>query len=853
MIDHTLPFPWTLDRVGGAPVSALDGLLTTRLNSAVDEVSHRRHAAENASDAAVDVLYDAVPGLDTELRRAALDLKRDAHNDREPDVQPGVVTDVVAELDEPGDDAVLGWYEAQRAVTRAEDEADEAFEQDVASIAAFVDGWMGDDAISRAVALASPAFSRALDDQPVSGVTDPTSRTMRTAVGYLCRAAVKPSPFSWFTTLQLGRVQRHLPTGDPTPALASARSQVHVVQALACEIVDVMARHGVGVDDWELLPNAFVDADEDAGPVWTFVPMYQFLQDNFFWRRDDVVDARQYQHLVEVVARHGRGTLSEWRDALATEGLPPAVLPRLLDTRALRPVLPPALPDTMPVESLADELDAHHGAEVAAVAAGLRSLRSTVLELPDADAGERVDLLDDVAHAATDLFSGLEQPRPQWLDPTQLVYENVRGDHDVVSLGEDVVDDLSVVADVLSPRLFRGHLHDHVRAIFLEDVGAGGTCEDILGFVARHTAGEEAIQRFQVTAMQDQAVSDDEVAQRSVVTGPGVLPPTALVMFQLVARDAAAIAAGDYRLVVNDVSLGGLGYFCRYRGLMEEDRLADDLGTWLTARADGARLLEAPVALDYNGLQHRSSALLPQLRWPTEMTQLEEAVPPDELVLTHDAQSDRLVLADRGGTPVALTYTGVVPTTLISGPVRHLLAVSSPWALDHHPRDRFRDTPRPAPAPDDVVESPRVTEGRVVLQRRCWRMPRAAFPLADTDSIDRHAMTAFDRWRSKHDMPAELFVRVERRSQDFGPNPKPLWLHTASPPALAKVARSVTADVSSVLVVEALPARGQHWLRDRDGDPRVAEHAVLVPLQPPREAASGVDTDAAAGLVGGAA
>jgi hypothetical protein len=74
---------------------------------------------------------------------------------------------------------------------------------------------------------------------------------------------------------------------------------------------------------------------------------------------------------------------------------------------------------------------------------------------------------------------------------------------------------------------------------------------------------------------------------------------------------------------------------------------------------------------------------------------------------------------------------------------------------------------------------------------------------------------------------------VEQRSNRRKPLTKPVWLDFGSPHALALVAATLAEDSRALQLVEALPCRDEHWVRDDSGRRRAVEYLGLVRLPRP--------------------
>lgn len=810
-----------LTRVGGMPADVLDHLRLSGLAECEAELDAARAEAVALAGAVADLAYQAVPrATSPERRRALLRLRRDAHNGRATALAGEQLDGVRAELGE-GAGVVDLWMAAGDRVRGAETALQDTVDRGRREVDAAVIRHAADPGFRRGVALASPTLFKELADGTGG------DRRIRSAAAYLIRAACKPTPFSTLATLRLDHHDHDHRNGHGG-ATRAPRSEVSVVQALAHEVIRACAAHP---DLAAAIPLAANPSARDGGDgrLDLLVPMYQHVDEEFFWRRDDVLDARHSASFIAAMSGLDRGARDDY---LARLPLPAGeLMTRLLDTCVLVPETPWPLDHGRPLAALAHTLGRVLSTPASAVADELGAMLAELDGFTEADGAERVRRGEAVRARATGLLTDrLDQVPPQWLGWRGLLYEQVRSGLPPVQVPEPVRADLCRLAGLVRPSMFRSHLYDEVRAHFLGRFGTGGTCDDLLGFAMGFTIGPDAISRFQRTALLDETRGGKaRAATAPVASGPGTARPGALVMYQLAAEDADALRRGEHLFAINSVTAASLGMFARYRRLFSDTNLGAELTAWAKASYGDAEVLELPVALDVNGLQRDAAGVLRPVRWPTETTALgPDAVGLGELQLRHLADEDRLVFTFRNGAPVALAYTGVVPTTLISGPVRHLITITDPWALDFRSAERPSDAPVGPPPPTEVVAHPRQTDGRLVLGRAFWRLPAELFPRrAKGESRDAH-LRRLDGWRRDHGMPDEVYVRVERARQGFSPNPKPLWLRFDAPPALAVLERVLADRALTVTVAEALPAVGEYWQRDAAGRRRVTEHVALL-------------------------
>lgn len=824
MTDHLRAFPHVLTRIGGLAADVLDGLcLKSALVAAADVESRERDLA-GVADEAADALYELVPRLeDRKLRACAIRLRRDIHNAREPDVSAQDFQRLLGCLHGDRAESLRSWMDTHGRLREARSAATRLLDEELAAVAEHVHAVVREPAFEQGVALASSSLWNELyDDRGADLVRN--ERLRRSTIAYFVRSAAKTTPFSSLTTLRLDGL------GAPVGAPSDFRRSAVLVQAAAHELLRACAGHPDLAPALRYCSNDSVRHTIFEGwpRQFVLVPMYQHIDEEFFWRRDDVIDAQLYDDLVQAVSGLPQGSYDDYMARLPVAAH--ELFTRLLDMAFVVPQSPWSVDDQRPLNTLAATLRGLANELARDVADALCSIDAAVQRLGGSDGRGRVHLLAEARVLTSSTLSSLGRIPAPWLAERGLVYEDVLSLLPETPLPPPVIDDLASLASLARGHLFRGHLADEIRRLFLDRFGPGGVCHDVLDFIMTITVGPDAISRFQTTAMLDQAVMTPVPTERAAVaSGAGTAGPTALFMFQLAAESGDAVRRGDYLLAVNSVTAGHVGIFSRYREMMTGTPLQGALRSWLNESFSGCGVFELPVALDVNNLQRQASGLLPLLRWPVETTAPGPDAPAlDDLQLRHLADEDRLVFTGADGSPVALIYCGVVPPSLISGPVRQLMTITDPWVMHFPQGDRPSDTPLPGQVPDAMVVAPRRTLGRVVVERAHWKMPAAMFPVRSPRESPLGHIRRLHHWRRSHDIPDEVFVRIERRRRGFSRNPKPLWVDFTAPDTLSAVDRLIDQDAATVILSEALPSRHQHWQRDTPGGRRVTEHVVLM-------------------------
>jgi hypothetical protein len=113
-----------------------------------------------------------------------------------------------------------------------------------------------------------------------------------------------------------------------------------------------------------------------------------------------------------------------------------------------------------------------------------------------------------------------------------------------------------------------------------------------------------------------------------------------------------------------------------------------------------------------------------------------------------------------------------------------------------------------------LPHTPRVTIDRLVIVREAWRFEAPELPFAHGD----HGFPRFveaRRWAAKHAMPRFVFVKVPEER-------KPVYVDFESALCVEQLAH-LFRGASSAQVTEMLPAVGQSWLTDAEGNRYVSE------------------------------
>ncbi|MFJ9792551.1 lantibiotic dehydratase [Streptomyces globosus] len=807
-----------LTRVGGLPTDALEltGAATRR---AVGEAADAHARLEALRPGLEELCFPLVPLLDDEvpLRRRVLAAKRAVHRLRALPWGDGLPPRI-AELAGPaGAAAFAGWQAAVRQRDETARRLEALLAEDRAAAPGALAGRLEDPGFARAAALAAPDWLR--HGRPRRRPAE--TRNLRTLYSYVARAAVKTSPFSTLTTVgEGGRA------GSGTAQAPAAHS--YAATALAHLAVRCLAREA-GTADLLRYRLAVLRPGGPDSPEGLVLLPEPVADGGLAWRLDRVVEA---DHAAPWLRGFAPDTEHALDALLSGLGGPDPFLRfrRLLDTGLITPV-PPWRRGGDPVaavaELLADRPDEGLAAEV-------RALRDSAAALAAAGEEERTETLTRARRTAGRWARGAGLDR---FSSGEVLYEDVATG---LSL-PDVRDVPQVRADLVElgrrmrPYVFRSHLYDVLVDRFTAEYGPGGTCPDVLGFLMRVAVDGDAQPDLDKAAVADRAERETAGERAWLPVGPTSAPPAAAVLFQLAADSHEAVREGAYRLVVNQFNPGTGGLVTRFGRLLGEG-FRERLRAHVRACWPGRDCRELVLWTEVNTAQSRSAGLLPPLLLPGE-TPADDGLDLADTVLTHDARQGTLALRDRTGEAVGLAYLGLVPPHLFPPFARLLAVLADPWVNGSPHSDYVLPFGLQEQRRAEVVPLPRSGFGRVTVHRASWVVPAAELPLPRPGESDAETVLRAEAFRRAHGMPEEVFCH---RLTGFGPDGqgadrKPLWVSLASPLSLSVLAQWAGPATGHLRLVEALPDRAAHPLRDGDGGRRAAEHVSLLRWRRPEE------------------
>ena len=836
----------TLVRLGGLPACAVPRPQNA-LITALEEVRRLDRETERAAGRLLDPLYELIPLLDRDERRAVLHAKRKVFQSRASGlsarVRAGLPSDIGAML--------IDWDRLMAQRRNARTRLDKAVAADLENSRALLAHSLDDPDYLRSVAIAAPALVSTLARRG-RRLDDP--RVLRTLYSLASRTALKTSPFSGLTTVsEAGRPARgrrrctvalHLAHGILMAVARDLDPAGHLRLEAATVRDDVVP---AGTDKGEAAglatdPVGAADAARPAtGPALTVVAEHDYANGMIF-RREEIQPARW------LAAAHDRltGGLTDAPPVSVREAVrlvggrdPRLRLRRLLASGAVRPH-PPWARGEDPFPALAATLsESQRGAWAEDLGRLVELGRAVTVE----DGTDRAERLADAGRLAQRVFPDHELGAR----PAGLLYEDCESRGERTDPMEQVTfrRDVETLAGLVDPWVTRSRIYDLMVERYVARYGRGGVCEDPLAFFMSLAHAPDGDAQMLRAAGQDLASGPDP--ERAAMPGGVSASPRhvgAYLQPVVVGRRASAdddrtdepagAGSGGRLTVVNAFTNGNGALQARFHRLLGR-QYRQRLARGIRAAWGIDRVLEIQVSTDCNTAQAVSCGVLPPLGLPGE-PESAQAVPLSSLRLAHDPRTDTLFLADARG-PVGLAYLGLISQHRLGGYLAWLVLLSDPWArlapMADHWTSRRR---RMDPLPDEPVHSPRTVHGRLVTRRQSWIFPAGHVAgLLDRDSAATLVRVA--SLRERWGIPAEVYVHQHRgpdavsRAATFDEH-KPRYVDLRSPASLLALHGWIDPAAEHLSLIEALPARDQQAGVTPSGRTTALEY--LVGLQWPK-------------------
>lgn len=876
-------------RVAGLPLAAVGALRCPESCRWADELLHEERLLAETASPLSDLLHNLINhNADDVVRRELLRLRRQVFNNRLPQDTDAAVS-LVASLDAATAERLTSWLTARRRVDGLRVDGGRIVGAELAGTTARLRGLAAEDRLRRGVLLASPSLDAQLDAFIAGTAGRPGKkerRITRSVLSYLYRAACKPSPFSSFTAVEVGRFADDTGTGHAVSVAedwsSHPRLNVVVLGRLA-ELVladperraDLPVRVASGWrtdDDRVRFVRRWVTAGDDAAAV-TFDAASDRL---YFLQRTGVLE--RMLRMMERTPGVRFGELTRWLGAAeqATAEDCDRYLAALIQLGMLQfPFLQTDVHSRDPLRDFQQALRAIERSWADELADGLAAPIGHIDRYAAESLAGRRDLLGRLRSSLHDLQTGLGDEAATL--PRTLLYEDVRAG------AEDLAFDRQAWSDLLADSLrsvervlpaFDLTLPQRITftGFFLARYGRGGQCDDLLKLV--HDFHEDFYDQYLTFSGRRKAFEDGEyVPETNWLRLPGI---TSLddARRELLARMRAvrevsadaeevtldeetvdAVAAhlapvapafapqshfvqladrpGDPVAVLNQ-SYGGLFFpFSRFTHCFDaraDDLEPDGLAQQLLRQTgeiepDGAVLAEITGGAAVTNLNLHARLTRFQIVCPGETSSVpaENQLHLDDLYLRHDEDQDRLVLRSRRlDREVVPVYLGYLVPLALPEIPRTLLLLS-PSSLA--PVNLWGGVPESEPR-DGVTYRPRVRHRNLVLSRRAWSADGELLPRLSPQTTDEDWFLAWQRWRATHGVPVRTFATVVETAGDGRTRSgKPQYVDFASYLSLYALDGLLQSPGARVVFREMLPDENTLHVRSSRGE-HVAELAV---------------------------
>ncbi|MFI9275508.1 lantibiotic dehydratase [Kitasatospora sp. NPDC052896] len=878
-------------RVAGLPVEAVHGLRSPEAFGWAERLLAEEERLTELGARLSEPLSELVrTAPDAGQRRRLLAVRRQVFNNRLPDAPAEDLTLVEGLAAEVGA-SLSRWLRARRSLADLRSAGEAAFERELVRTRAELRRLSGLDELRLGLLLASPSLEGRLDDRlgPPGAPPDRRGRKMeRSLLSYLYRTACKTSPFSTFTPVAAGTFEAAADGTDPTGLFLGAGRGSHprlnvVVLARLAELIaaDPLRRRDLPValaSGWELTEDRVryvrrsVTAGDDNAPV-----SFDAARDRlFFLRLSGVLERLLDLFRSRPLIRHGDLVAALHTDTDASAEDAERYLAALLDIGILQlPTLATDVHTADPLRSFQDALRALERPWAGRIADRLAAPHAAIARYPEGDVPTRRALLTEIRSELASIQG--ELGGTQVAPPQTLLYEDVAAGEltaDPTAWAELAARPLRSLARILPVFDLALAQRLTLKGFFLARHGRGGRCEDLLQLV--HDFHEDIFNQYlQFTALKPAQGADDgyppeenwldlpeltaldrsraELSRRMGELSQGLAEDAEELALD--EADLAAVAAelaplgdgfaahshfvqlargaGDPLVVLNH-SYGGLCFpFTRFTHCFED---ADGGGlpaalrtTLRDAQPEGAVFAEVTAGSATTNLNLHARLTDYELVCPGETSTAPASarIHLDDLYVEHDPAADRLVLRSRRlDVEVVPLYLGyLVPMVLPEIP-RSLLLFSPTSRVTP---ELWRGVPA-GPATRGVTRRPRVRHGSLVLHRRSWTAEASALTELQPGENESERFLQWQRWRRRHALPTEVFVRVHPERPETGSRlgtAKPQYVDFASPLSLLALDGLLAGGPARLVLEEMLPGEDALHVRSAHGR-HVAELALEI-------------------------
>lgn len=871
-------------RVGGLPFETAAALATPASAAWADGVLDARRRLRERGARLADFLQERVAQSldDPAARRSLINLRRDVFNARAPRslaaTEPLLAATELAELREWSADR-----QRHEALLRtgsgilAEESA--AARRELRRAATETD-------LRHGIQLSSPSLDEYLDGylhRAGGPLSKRERRIERSLLEYLLRTACKTSPFSTLTAVSAG----HFSEAGGRPLVASVdgwekRGTTRLNIAVLARLSELLTtnpriRHDLPVratsgtqvhQDRVRYLRKLRGADGNADAAVTLDAVHESL---FFLPGGEA--------LADVLKLFGDGTTLRFEDAVRQLCAMDAKRPEPEVERYLAHLLRLGL---LVVPDL--HIDIHDPDPVSTYRSGLRGLGTgwaddiaTLVERMGADVerfagaglARRRELLAHVKESVAETHRLLGRDDTPVL--RTLVYE------DTTLPGLAVTGDASAWTRQLTPGLrqlariltaFDGNAVRRLvtKGFFRARYGEGGRCEDFLSFahqfnqdfydnynqrLMRHQRFDgttlrpydnwfrqeeiAGIDRARAAVAEEMRVryggarargADVELDEDFLATVEELLPRTEDLRSLSFFLQLAENGTEDPIVVVNRVYSGLTLLFSRFAHCFDDALTASLRRSLDDAVPEGAVFAELKGGYDATNLNLHPVVTPYEIVCPgeTSFRPPHERIPVEDLIVEHDAATDRLRLRSRRlGVEVIPVYLGFLLPMALPEVQQVLLNFSCTTMVQ---LDLWEGTGVQEGASGVL---PRVRLGNVVLQRKTWRFAADQLPPVVAGQPDEEWFLAWREWQREAGLPRHVFASM-------GGEHKPQYVDFDSYACVRLLETAVRKTASAVVLTEMLPGPDQMWLRD-------GRHRYVTELTVQLDGVNGTDTE----------
>jgi hypothetical protein len=749
-------------------VRCLDGRLLQELESSRSSLAAMRQEA-------ADTLYSLVPALERSDRRMALALRRKLHSDDLDPIARRLSSLLSAAL-------VDRLAEAERHYEGLRSKVESAVHSDEGRVPFLIRRALETPEMLNALELLAPGFL----GLRLTSTFAVGARHTKTALAYMGRAALKPSPLSTLTSVG-------------TPGETDARSRIAPSPLFLFRLLHSLVEDPSLVTLLEFKPAYAYDSHVVVRRV--------VEAHGSAWLEEDIVSLEPYWNEYERLRGWQGGDFGSL--AAVTGGDPFARIARWVKLGLVQVVLPGEPGDHLHL-ALARRFGQVNGNQRAAeLAQALESLGAAL--------GSAESSRDDRGPALASARALLEHTARDFRvrkQTARLVDEDSM--HSASAASSDLDGVLRRWGDRVRPAIFRSHRYDAIVRRFEQEVGPGATHPDAGAFFIAAHASRQFRDSMRAAWSADRAWIERRSADRSfLATGVTNAPPTVGVMYQ----ELEDPCGGDPSFVVNQLVNGVGGIVARFGSISggAGSRIRADLLAWIEGMFPrvATRFAFHPSS-EVNPLQGAARGILPSIEWTTDPRRAGREFTFEHVGLKHDPERGVLDFVDRDGSPVAIVHLGIVPAWSVAGARGLALCVMDPWVdgtdltLDSNPLERARM------AHAEPRHRPRAYVDDVVVRRETWMVESSEVPFPGETESTAEFVIRFDRWRKDRGIPEEVFGLAISSKGFASEARKPLWVNMLSTHSLYATL-PLLRQGTHVRFQEVLPGR---W----PGGDRVTEH-----------------------------